>query len=395
MFCQETLLFPSGGESNYRIPNVIVANDGTVLAFCNDRKNTLKDHAQDTTLVCARKKPGKFWEKPEELMAHPSICCLLGSAVQDYETGTSFAFVKRKIARDEFSGFSKEELAKLQEEDAIRAKESGVELGFFQLCSTDSGEHWHLEKMTVEPLVFTHINGERVSAPMNTHGSAHGIQLRHGPHRGRLLCPARIFAGSYKKWEEIRNHVYNNAAYSDDHGKTWKVSSPVQLGTGEGTLIELENGEILYNSRAYFGDGKRYLAKSVDGGATYADCGTDSFLQEETRMGCNASFLRVERADFGEKLGEKYLPKDADSVTIFVNPRAEARRNMTACVSFDEGKTWKVAKTFYEGACAYSSLDFSREDKHFYLAYEKGVEKPYTLGIAMAEFDLEWLLGDR
>lgn len=392
MFFKEELIFPSDGRSNYRIPSLIVTGDGTVLAFCNNRKNTLRDHAEDTALVCARKIPGKPWNEPVTLMEHEGVCCLIGSAVYDRETDTAFVFVKRKFARYEFEKFTDEEVARLEKEDEARAKEMGLELGSFQMKSVDSGLSWSLEKVCEEPYELTHVNGEKYVATLHTHGSAHGIQLRHGKHRGRLLCPSRIFAGRYTTWEEIRNHVYNNAVYSDDHGKTWKVSAPVQLGTGEGTLIELENGEILYNSRAYFADGKRYLAVSCDGGASYTDQGTDPFLREETRIGCNASFLRVERKELGDELCERYFPKDADSITVFVNPRSETRRNLTACISFDSGKTWKEAKCFHEGPCAYSSLDFSRLDGHFHLLYEKGTEKPYNLGIAAAEFDLEWLL---
>ena len=392
MFYNEKLIFPSDGISNYRIPSLVVTNNGTVLAFCNDRKNTLRDHAEDTALVYARKERGKPWSKPVTLMEHDGVCCLIGSAVYDGETGTAFVFVKRKFARYEFEELTDEEAARIEKEDEARAKQMGLELGTFQMKSTDDGCSWSLEKVCEEPYELTHINGEKVLATLHTHGGAHGIRLRHGKHRGRLLCPSRIFAGRYTTWQEIRNHVYNNAVYSDDHGKSWKVSAPVQLGTGEGTLIELENGEILYNSRAYFADGKRYLAKSRDGGASYADLGTDPFLREETRIGCNASFLRVEREEMGEVLSEAYLPKNADSITVFVNPRSETRRNLTACVSFDSGKTWKEAKCFHEGPSAYSSLDYSPSDGRFHLIYEKGTEKPYNLGITAAEFDLEWLL---
>ena len=109
-------------------------------------------------------------------------------------------------------------------------------------------------------------------------------------------------------------------------------------------------------------------------------------------MGCNASFLRVEREELGAELADRFLPADSDAITIFINPRAQTRCNMTACISFDDCKSWKVAKTFYEGPCAYSSLDFSHTDKHFHLLYEKGTNSPYSLGINAVEFDLEWLL---
>ncbi|MBQ3075475.1 MAG: exo-alpha-sialidase, partial [Clostridia bacterium] len=257
MLFHEELIFPSDGVSNYRIPSLVVTGDGTVLAFCNNRKNTLRDHAEDTALVCAKKCPGQAWTKPITLMEHEGVCCLIGSAVYDRETDTSFVFVKRKFARYEFEALSDEEALRLEKEDEARAKRMGLELGNFQMVSRDSGRSWSLEKVCEQPFEFLHINGETVRATLHTHGGSHGVQLRHGEHKGRLLCPSRIFAGRYTSWEDIRNFVYNNAVYSDDHGKTWHVSAPVQLGTGEGTLIELKNGEILYNSRAYFADGKR------------------------------------------------------------------------------------------------------------------------------------------
>ena len=89
------------------------------------------------------------------------------------------------------------------------------------------------------------------------------------------------------------------------------------------------------------------------------------------------------------------LPSGADSVTLFVNPRSAARENMTVCYSFDSGKTWTGTKCIYEGACAYSSLDFNEADQKFYLLYEKGISSPYEHGIAAAEFDLEWILNGR
>ena len=396
MYFKEQLLFASNGISNFRIPSLIVTNEGTVLAFCNDRKNTLDDHATNTVLVLARKERNGDWSSPISIMEHEGITCLIGSAVHDVETDTSFVFVNRKVARDELKTFRNEELENLKKQDEEYAKSLGIELGNFQLVSTDSGKTWKTEKVIEQPLVFTNVDNEVVTAPSSPHGCSHGIQLRHGRHKGRLLCPSRIFAGKYKDLIEIRKYAYNNAFYSDDHGKTWKCSKPVQIGTGEGTLVELSNGDILYNSRAYFADGKRYTAVSYDGGESFGEFGTDAFLQEDKAMGCNASFLRIEREDLGEELAKKYLPDNADSITLFVNPRAEIRKNMTICISFDNCKTWKVAKTISEGRSAYSSLDFSRMDKHFHLVYEKGDEEsPYSIGISAVEFDLEWLLEEK
>jgi len=240
----------------------------------------------------------------------------------------------------------------------------------------------------IEEREYTHIDGRRVSFGGSCHGSAHGIELRHGPHAGRLLCPSRTQAGQYANWDELRVNVYNNALWSDDHGLTWHASAPVQLGTGEGTLIERADGSILYNSRAYFRDGLRYTAVSTDGGESWGSFGTDGFLREETFCGCNASFLRIERNELADA---SLLPEDADGVTLFVNPRAEKRVNMTVCWSFDGGESWSGTKTVFAGPSSYSSLDYSRETDRFVLLYERGEEDPCDGGVAAAEFDLSWL----
>jgi hypothetical protein len=65
---------------------------------------------------------------------------------------------------------------------------------------------------------------------------------------------------------------------------------------------------------------------------------------------------------------------------------------MTACVSFDSGKNFREAKVIFDGPCAYSSLDYDKNTGHFFLFYERGIENPYSKGLYVAEFDLEWLL---
>ena len=99
----------------------------------------------------------------------------------------------------------------------------------------------------------------------------------------------------------------------------------------------------------------------------------------------------MEREDLGSDAS--LLPKGADSVTVFVNPRSATRERLTACVSFDSGETWAAEKLLWAGKCAYSSLAHSPVDNRFYLLYEKGADtNPYEQGISILEFDLAWLL---
>jgi sialidase-1 len=395
MYVFDQLLFASGGRSNYRIPSIVVTNDGTVLAFCNDRKDSVIDHAEEVAVVCGHRLPDGTWTDVQTLAGVPGWSCMIGSAVYDADTDTIFCSSGRNpIARNEFGKYTAEELAAMEKEAEERARALGIRRGLFFVVSTDGGETWTERPFAIEERPFVRpYDGAEVMLGGSCHGSAHGIQLRHGDHAGRLLCPSRVSVGHYDTWEGLRTCSYNNSVYSDDHGMTWKASAPVQAATGEGTLIERGDGSILYNSRAYFGDQKRYLALSTDGGETYGDFRADDFLIEEKSLGCNASFLRVEREDLPAE-AQALLPEEADSVTVFVNPRSDKRNTLTACVSFDSGETWAKTKLIWEKACAYSSLDYSKADGHFYLLYERGDENPYGDGIAVREFDLEWLLAE-
>lgn len=397
MFFEATHLFPSGGEKNYRIPSLVVTKSGTVMAFCSNRVGTLKDYADEIELVCAIKKPGEAWSDVRVLAKNDGWACNIGSAVYDPNADKTILFFRRTpVSRNEFGNYTEEELAEMarrREEAIAAAARAGVIAGDRQLISTDDGAHFTEEAHVLSPTMQVHADGKAYPVDGFTHGAAHGICLTHGAHAGRLLCPARTKIGEYNDWEGIRTCVYNNAIYSDDHGKTWQASGCVQLGTAEGTLIERADGSVLYNSRAYFNDGKRYLAVSRDGGATYGEFSKDEFLLEETRMGCNASFLRVALEDIKDR---SLLPAEAEGVTVFCNPRAETRMRMAACVSFDAGATYREARVFFEGPSAYSSLDYDKKSGHFFLLYERGegntTRHPYAKGLYVAEFDLEWLL---
>ncbi len=388
MFAKETLLFHSEGRSNYRIPSIVVTNDGTVFAFCNDRKDSLNDHAEETALVYARKRPGQDWESEVTLDGYPGWCCMIGSAVYDSETDEIFCTVIRKpLALDEFGTFTDEEIAENEKRAAEKAREAGIVPGHIIFSSKDGGETWTSAPIALSTRPFITHDGRTIEIDGMCSGSAAGIQLKHGGHAGRLLCPSRIFTNRYDNWDDAILACYNNSIYSDDHGKTWKPSSPVQQGTGEGTLIELANGDILYNSRNMRRDGTRLTAVSTDGGETYHDFGTDPFLFEEKRIGCNASFLRVEAADIPG------LPDGADSITLFANPRAEDRTNMTICASFDSCNTWSIVKPVWKNGCAYSSLAYDKLSNRFFLLYEKGEtsKNAYEYGISLVEFDLGWV----
>ena len=390
MFYCENTIFPTAGRAHYRIPSIVVTKRGTVLAFCNDRHDTVIDHADESSLVLCRKEAGGTWSEVITLADLPGWTHSIGSAVYDGETDTVFMYVSRRpLSVNEFGHYTPEQRAEMEALAEKRAKEAGLSLGAYWLVSLDDGKTWTEKPFVCTPTRMRMEDGTERSFTGFPHGSAPGVQLRHGEHAGRLLMPSRFMTGTYTTIDELQIYGFNNALYSDDHGQTWTSSVPVQAGTGEGTLIERQDGTILYNSRAYYHDQKRYLAVSRDGGETWGEFSTDPFLLEEKRIGCNAAFLRVERSELKD---DSFLPPEADSVTLFANPRAENRSHMTICVSFESGKSWCHTKMIREGGAAYSALAYSREDGHFYLLYELGEKDPCQFGLNIAEFDGAWLM---
>ena len=81
-YCEE-IVFATGGRSHFRIPSMIAANDGTMLAFCNDRKDTVDDHAEETAISFSRKPLSGTWEAVTELASIPGWACSVGAAVYD------------------------------------------------------------------------------------------------------------------------------------------------------------------------------------------------------------------------------------------------------------------------------------------------------------------------
>jgi len=392
MFAKETLIFPSGGRDNYRIPSMLATNDGTFIALCTDRLDTLADSAPEKTLVMRRKNLGGDWEEIVTLIELEGWSCGLGGAVYDEETDTVFVFGGRTaVTKPEFKAYTPEQMEEMKRKAAEKAEAAGVSPGTCMLISKDSGVTFTEKPLTIAPVEHLHIDGKKYNVTGRISSGSHGVQLRHGEHKGRLLIPTRCNIGKYTDWIGIRECTYNNSVYSDDHGETWKSSDCVQIGTGEGTLYENADGIITYNSRAYFADQKRYLATSTNGGETYGDFRTDDFLIEEKKMGCQASVVRVELDDIKDK---SILPEGAEDMTVFCNPRSEIRANMSACVSFDSGKTWSKVKVIDEGKNAYSGLVWNKVTQTFVLLYEKGANNCYSDGVAALEFDLEWLLSE-
>ena len=245
--------------------------------------------------------------------------------------------------------------------------------------SRDDGKTWQVQATVIEK----DINGNTPSMHMNEHG----ITLRHGKHKGRLLRPTRYYGpnGGGAEWPL----QYTNAIYSDDGGKSWKTSSPFpEKGTGEATLVELSDGRIYYNSRVHWSERprnkRRREAWSDDGGVTWKKWRIIDVLPDGDQgrtYGCMGGLTR--------------LPLRDRDILLFSNLDTDAshRERVSVWASFDGGKTWPVKRLVDAERSGYSSLAVGRGQSPsagwIYLFYEQDPIK----GAHMARFNLAWVLG--
>jgi len=247
--------------------------------------------------------------------------------------------------------------------------------------SSDDGRTWQAQPVTIRP----DSSGKMPSMHMNEHG----ITLRHGKHKGRLLRPARYY-GKRNSLDEWPNH-YTTAIYSDDAGKAWHTSDPFpENGTGEATVAELSDGRIYYNSRVHWHarpkNTRRRCAWSHDGGQTWKDWQVVEALpdgQQNRSYGCMGGLVR--------------LPVAGKDILIFSNldtPNPK-RERVTVWASFDGAKTWPVKRLVFDGPSAYSSLNAGRpgtsSEGWIYLHFEGGPGG----GSQVARFNLAWLLAGK
>ncbi len=324
-----------------RIPNVVVTADGTVLAFAGSGK--LLRRSTDS---------GRTWTPVQTVGPDAG-----GSAVVDETTGDVLVVDSRK--------------------------------GHLWR-SRDQGSRWEREAITVKPNPLGH--GTPDGVPVQTSCSESGVTLRHGKHQGRLLMPARVQPPLGNNDQEWWPYNYNTAIFSDDGGKTWQTSAPVQSGTGEGTLAELSNGDIYYNSRSHMSvDHRRRIAWSYDGGAMFTDWQVCEYLYE---VGQPHYFRYGHKPSYGCNAGLVRLPLEATGgkdVLLFSTPDSKGgpRVRMTVWASFDRAATWPVKRLVYEGPSAYSSLAAGK-DGTLYVLFERGEEKLYER-VSVATFNLAWL----
>ncbi|MEV8225820.1 exo-alpha-sialidase [Streptomyces sp. NPDC079167] len=335
------------GSPYYRIPALTTSTKGTLLA-AYDARPTLGDLPGNLGVVLRRSTDGGATWGTQQVVRKEAAPKGFGdpSLLVDRTTGRIFVFYAGSVNQGFFgSGTGNDET----DPDILQADYS---------YSDDDGVTWTHRRITQQ------IKNPAWAGMFAASGE--GIQVRHGTYEGRLI-----------QQYAIRNNGANYAvsAYSDDHGDTWKMGTPVGPGGDENKTVELNDGRIMLNNRSA---PYRTIAYSSDGGVTYTPSTQDTNLPDPAN---NGSVIR-------------YAPDAAasdpkSSWLLFSNTEStSSRQNLTVKMSCDNGKTWPIRKVVDPGSAAYSTLT-RLPDGRLGLLYERGDVQHITY----SSFDLKWLGG--
>jgi sialidase-1 len=331
----EVTVFKAGedGYHTYRIPAIVRAKNGDLLAFAEGRKNGPADHG-DIDIVLKRSSDGGVTWGPMKLVQDewkaPNSKVWIGNPTPVVDLMDS---VHPRRVWLVFTRSNQE---------------------MFVTSSDDHGETWS------QPRDITATAGQK-DWNWYAAGPVHAIQLTRGEHAGRLVIPCDHRDEEHNGWGV-------HLVYSDDHGETWHLGAKDtrtqedSMHPNECVAVELTDGRVYVNARDQNGSdpATRLIAFSRDGGETFEQPFTGEPAIKSPVV--QNSLLRMAASDQGGK-GDLLIYCGAGD--------AKQRQDLTLLTSTDEAKTWGQKTLLHTGPAAYCDL-VKLTDKKFGVLFEAG-----------------------
>lgn len=291
------------GVSCYRIPSLVTAPNGDLIAAIDERVPHCGDliASKDINIVIRRSTDnGKTWLPIETVIDFP-----FGQSASDP------SMIVNSKTKEVFMFYNYMDLEK--------------EKNIFKLhvCkSADNGKTWS------KPVDITsQMTKPEWEKDFKFITSGRGLQTRSGQMLHTLV--------------NLKHGVF--VFGSNDNGNTWFVNENAVKPADESIITELSDGRLMINSRVN-GAGRRHVHISADNGKTW-----QSTREEQlTDPSCNAGLISHKYR------GKNYL--------IFSNANSRNKReNLTIRISDDNGKTWSAGFPIYSGGSAYSALTITKD----------------------------------
>jgi sialidase-1 len=310
---------------------LIATKKGTLLAFCEGRKDSAGDSGNIDVLLRRSFDGGKSWGRVQTVADAGDDTIGNPTPVVERKTGTILLLLTRNPGN--------------VTESQVGERDRTV----WVARSTDDGATWSSPAEISSQV-------KRPGWTWYATGPGNGIQLKSG----RLVIPCDHNEGVSAR--------YSHVIYSDDGGATWRIGGSAEEKTNESAVVQLKTGELVLNMRSYHGKSLRAEQRSRDGGLSWSPL---LFPPELIEPVCQASMIVAGKA------------------VLFSNPGAKTRSRMTVRLSLDGARTWTQSRVIWEGPSAYSSLAELRGGR-IGLLYERGDRSPYEQ-IAFTSFDIGWL----
>jgi len=344
------IIYESGKEGyhTYRIPALIRVFNNDLLAFCEGRKKARSDTGDIDLLLKRSSDQGKTWSKQVVIWDDGKNVCGNPCPVLDQETGEIFLLLTWNLGEDHES-----HIVQGTSKDTRRV---------FVCSSKDHGKTWSKPKEITRDV-------KKKDWTWYATGPGIGIQLRLGPHKGRLIIPCD------HKCKKDKTAYHSHVIFSENHGKTWRLGGVSRNGANECQIIERKDGSLLLNMRRArtVKEPYRLLADSHDGGKTWSKNYINQILIDPR---CQGSMIRKGLSD-----------SDVSPGLIFSNVgNRSSRKGLIIRISENDGLTWEKSNLIFPGPAAYSCLA-SLPGNRVACLFEGGLKSPYEF-IYFAAFDM-------
>jgi sialidase-1 len=365
-----------GGYALYRIPGLVVTAKGTLLAYCEARKNAGGDWGDIDILMRRGTEGGQTWDEPRKVVR------LEGT----FERNP--AAVAQKLGKE--GEITVNNPVAVADRDGTVHFLYCVEYGrcFYQRSDDDGKSFGKPVEITATFEEFRKDYDWKVFAT----GPAHGIQLTSG----RLLVPVWLSRGT-------GGHAHRpsvvSTIFSDDGGKTWKRGDIVANETdpltnpNETVAVQLADGRVMLNIRSESEKHRRAVAFSKDGATGWTK---PAFHEDLPEPICMASVVRLSLASTSDRNRLLFAnPNNLERGGGEAKPgQGRDRKKLSVRLSYDEGETWKVLKELEPSWSGYSDLAVG-PDGTVYCFYERGSgddkSSVRTRFLTVARFNLEYL----
>jgi sialidase-1 len=351
------------GYHTFRIPSLLTATDGTILAFAEGRVDSGADFGNIDIVLRRSTDGGKTWGPIHAIWDDGPHTCGNPAPLVDRDTGRIWMVGCHSLDVDT--------------QKVIQAGKARRGRTVWTLYSDDHGKTWS------NPVEIT--SSVKPSEAV-WFATGPGVSMQHTD--GTFIVPANFNSG-----DTSSKMSYSFVFYSEDHGGTWLSGGQAGPSVSESHTVELTDGRLLQSMRRV-GNRKMLLcqAYSPDRGLTWSDVSQHPQLISPGGKdvgftgGCQACMIRYTRAD----------RQDANRL-LFSNPAnsypygPEGRLDMTVRLSTDEAKSWAYEREIHPRYSGYSCLTVL-DDLDIGLLYAWGDRKRYQR-IVFNRINLPWLTG--